>query len=79
LDRLSNQCLHNLTVNPTVQPTVESTVGPTVHPTVRSILKPCKCGIMLVWKLPVITGKSVWNWWRAVLSADTGLVVLDRH
>jgi len=40
-----------LTVNATVQPTVGSTVGPTVRPTVRSILKPCKCAIMLVGKL----------------------------
>jgi len=47
-----------LTVNPTVQPTVKSTVGPTVRPTVRSILKPCKCAIMLVGKLPVITVKT---------------------
>ena len=47
-----------LTVNPTVQPAVESTVGPTVRPTVKSILKPCKCAITLVGKLPVITGKT---------------------
>jgi len=78
LDRLSNQCLHNLTVNPTVQPTVESTVGPTVQPTVRSILKPCKCAITLVGKLPLITGKTAWNWRRAVLSADAGLLVNSR-
>ena len=71
MDRLSNQCLHNLTVNPTVQPTVESTVGPTVRPTVRSTLKPCTCAITLVGKLPVITG----NWQRAVQSADAGLLV----
>jgi len=55
---MSNQCLHNLTVNPTVQPTVESPVGPTVRPTVRSILQPYKCAITLVGKLPVITGKT---------------------
>ena len=53
----SNQCLHILVVNPTVQPTVESTLGPTVRPTVRSILKTYKCAIVLVGKLPVITGK----------------------
>jgi len=55
--------------------TVESTVGPTVCPTVRSILKPCKCAITLVGKLPVITGKTAWNWRRAVLSANAGLLV----
>jgi len=52
---MSNQCLHNLTVNPTVQPTVESTVGPTLRPAVRSILKACNT---LVEKLLVITGKT---------------------
>jgi len=56
---VSNQCLHNLTVNPTVQPAVESTVGLTVRPTVRSILKPRKCAITLVGNLPVITGDSL--------------------
>jgi len=69
------KCLNNLTVKPTVQPTVESTVGPTVRPTVRSIFKPCKCAFTLVGKLPVITGKTAWNWRRAVLSADAGLLV----
>jgi len=54
---------------------VQSTVGPTVRPTVRSILKPCKCAIMLLGKLPVITGKTAWNWRCAVLSADAGLLV----
>jgi len=45
-------------VNAAVHPTVESTVGPTVRSTVRSILKPCKCAITLVGRLPVITGKA---------------------
>jgi len=30
---------------------------------------------MLVGKLPVIAGKTAWNWRRAVLSADAGLLV----
>ena len=78
MDRLSNQCLHNLTVNPTVQPTVESTVGPSVRQTVRYVLKPCKCAIPLVGKLPVITGRKpeIGISRRAVLSADVGLLVL---
>jgi len=29
----------------------------------------------LVGKLPATTGKTVWNWRRAVLSADAGLLV----
>ena len=55
----------------------ETTVGPTVRPrpTVRSILKPCKCAITLIGRLPVITGKTAGNWRRAVLSADAGLLV----
>jgi len=33
---------------------------------------------MLVGKLPVITGKTAWNWRRAVLSADAaGLLVKE--
>jgi len=38
-------------------------------------LKPCKGAITLVGKLPVIRGKTAWNWQRAVLSADAGLLV----
>ena len=41
---------------------------PTVRPTVRSILKACKCAITLFGRLLVITGKTAWNWRRAVLS-----------
>jgi len=32
--------------------------------------------ITLVGELPVITGNTAWNWRRAVLSADAGLLVL---
>jgi len=31
---------------------------------------------MLIGKLPIITGKTAWNWWHAVLSADAGLLVV---
>jgi len=31
--------------------------------------------IVKVGKLPVVTGKTAWNWRRAVLSADAGLLV----
>jgi len=62
-----------------VQPTDKSTVGPTLRPTVRSILKLCKCAITFVRILPVITGKTVWNWWHAVLSADAGILIILKH
>jgi len=32
---------------------------------------------MLVVNLPTITGKAAWNWRRAVLSADAGLLVIN--
>jgi len=35
-----------------------SIVGSTDRPSVRSILRPCKCAIMLADKLPIITGKK---------------------
>jgi len=41
--------------------------------------KPCKCTIMLVGKLPLIRGKTTWNWQRTVLSADAGLLVVFMH
>ena len=37
----------------------------------------CKCGIMLVGKLPIITGKTACNWWRTVLSAYAGLLGIN--